>query len=418
MRLKDKLDAYKKGTSSAGEVRKAGCEPSKGSAPDAMRPKGGLKPGPSSAGTKAPSDGDRGRSQAAGAAKAEGMKPPKGLDLGSFLKTGSGEPAYRKAAKLLLLIGKDEAAEVLSRLDPEDAERIGAEIATVRRIHDEEARLILGEFGERIQEASRARGGIEAAEDILVRAFGYERARKILSRVSPERGPRHFEFLEDLEEQQVQMLLKDESIPVIALVLARLDPAFASKILSRLPEAERKAVALRIAKAGKVAPETLESIAMALREKARRQGKVVTEELDGTESLAAILRFMDPEREEDILASLDDAAPDASRRVREKLFTLEDILDVPPKMLQDALRAFKDKELALILKGKPPEFRDCVYANIPEGRRALLRDEEEVLGPARKGDVDNATRNLIAWFKRKYDEGELVLLSRGEEYIE
>src|SRR6056297_549755 len=62
-----------------------------------------------------------------------------------FLKTGFG---HKKAAKLLLLLGKEQAAIVLKHLSQDEIEKVTGEIAKIKRIEKAEAEKILEEFGD------------------------------------------------------------------------------------------------------------------------------------------------------------------------------------------------------------------------------------------------------------------------------
>ena len=57
------------------------------------------------------------------------------------------ESGYLKAAKFLLLVGPQQAADVLRQFSAEDVERIVKEIAAVRKVAKEESDGILKEFG-------------------------------------------------------------------------------------------------------------------------------------------------------------------------------------------------------------------------------------------------------------------------------
>ena len=66
------------------------------------------------------------------------------------LRPGAGEKSeskFRRAAKFFILIGSERAADILSRLPPDQIEAISKEIAAVTAIGPEEKQVILEEFG-------------------------------------------------------------------------------------------------------------------------------------------------------------------------------------------------------------------------------------------------------------------------------
>ena len=112
-------------------------------------------------------------------------------------------------------------------------------------------------------------------------------------------------------------LVKEESVPVAALIIAHLEPKLAARILQALsPEAQREIVP-RIAKLQKVDIEVIRRAEKTLRSKVRDIGAPVTEDVDGTATLTEILRYMDPAAEQAILADLE---PNTAQQVRKVHF--------------------------------------------------------------------------------------------------
>ncbi|MCX7039001.1 MAG: flagellar motor switch protein FliG, partial [Spirochaetes bacterium] len=203
-----------------------------------------------------------------------------------FIKETSRDTGYRKAAQFLMLVGKDEAVRVLKHMSPEEIEGITREIARTQKIEEKEASKILEEFGY-IRETKDliASGGIEKAQEMLVASVGPEKAEKILARVRKDMAPPPFSFLQDLDAHQSISLVREESPPVIALIMAHLEPKLAARILLALPPEQQREVVGRVAKMGKVDLEVIRTAEETLRKKIRDQGEVVTEELDGKAAL-------------------------------------------------------------------------------------------------------------------------------------
>jgi flagellar motor switch protein FliG len=251
-------------------------------------------------------------------------------------------------------------------------------------------------------------GGPETAEKMLTTAFGAEKARALMRKASPE-SSRPFRFLKEYGPKELYLILKDESAQVIAVILPYLDPKKASGLIERLPEEERVEIVKRVAKLEKVHPEILRNVEEGIRERIRKVGTVSHEEIDGKAALAGILRHVDPRFEEEVLDALGEESPELSKNVRERLFTLEDLLRVPDKALQKALRDFQDKDIALVLKGRDEAFKKKILSNMSANRRAMIQDEYAILGPVRREDADEAAREFLGYLKRAWEDGELSL---------
>jgi len=333
-------------------------------------------------------------------------------EAAALLKTGS-DSGVERAAKFLLLLGTEEAAKVVARLGPEEVEAVSRAILKVRSIDAVEANDVLAEFGWLVKTKGWSiEGGPETAEKMLTAAFGEERARAMLRKAAPE-ALRPFRFLNDFEPKDLHLVLKEESPQVLSVILPYLEPKLASGLIERLPEELRIEVVKRVARLEKVSPEVLRRVEEGVKERIRRIGTISTEEVDGKAALAGILRHVDPRLEERVLEALAEDSPELSRNVRERLFTLEDVRRVPDRFLQDALRDFKERDIALLLKGRDDGFKEKVLRNVSQNRRSIIADEYSVLGAVRREDADEAAREFLGYLKRAWDDGELAL--EGED---
>lgn len=325
-----------------------------------------------------------------------------------LIKTGI--PGTEKAAKFLLLLGQDEAAKVLRHMKPDEIEAISRHIAKIDRIDTAEANEILTEFGWLVRtQGESLEGGPDTAERMLVAAFGAEKAKELLRKAVPE-SRRPFAFLNDFDAKQLIALFKDESAQVLAMILPYLEPKLASAVVSELSDGARTEVIKRIAKLDRMSPEVLERVEQVLRDKIARVGRPESaERVDGAAVLAGILKHVGGELEGRILRGLEDEHPELSDDIRERLFTMDDVLRVPDRELQRRLREYDEKELALILKGKSQALRDKLLSNVSQSKRMLTLEEYDIMGTVRRDEADKATRNFLAYFKRRWEDGELVL---------
>ncbi len=329
-----------------------------------------------------------------------------------FLKTGSGS---RKAAKLLLLLGKERAAEVLRHLSQREVEEVTKEIAKIKKIEKPEAEKLLQEFGTLTKKVTGIHGGYSVAREILRESLGDEEADKVLKRVRPTGEEKPFAFLAELDYQQIMMLLRKESPHVVTLVLSHLPPKKSSEVLESFPPDFQIQVVKRMANLGRVSPEALTTVEEKLKERYRTQGKVVTEEVDGQEVLAEILKHMPLSEGGRILETLRERYGDLAEHIRDKLYSIEIVNDIPDADLQKVLRSWEDRELAVILKGASSEVEQRIHENISTRRREFIAYEREHLGEMRRSEVDEPMKEFIDYLREKIESGEIVL--RTDELV-
>jgi flagellar motor switch protein FliG len=351
------------------------------------------------------------------------LRPAQGAE--GLVKTGESslpESKYRRVAKFLILIGGEEAARILAELESDQVEAISREIASIRGLTAEEGAAVLEEFRSLLSAPygylGASSGGIETARRLLYAAFGPEKGETLLNKTVPDSRENLFAFLEDFSPEQLGLLLKEESPAAVALIFSRLSSKLSASILAKTEAGRKMEIVKHIARQGEVSPEVLGQVAAALKEKARRIGRPDTEspEIDGMSALAAILKQGDYAFEDRILNELEDTSPDLGRDLKERLYTLEDVIKAEDRPIQEKLRAMQDKDIALLVKGRPEEFAVKILSNLSAQRRALVMEEGEILGAVPKRDCDEAAREFLAWFRQCREEGR-ILLSSDEDVL-
>ncbi|GAB6391764.1 MAG: flagellar motor switch protein FliG [Treponematales bacterium] len=353
------------------------------------------------------------REAAAPAGKPAPMKRA-ALPDNALLKTGGPAPAapppdkaskYRRTAEFLVLIGGEEAAGILSRLDPEQVEAVSKEIVSLDGISPEEGAAVLKEFRALLARpfgySGSVSGGVEAARRLLYAAFGPDKGEGILKRAAPETAGDAFGFLRDFSGEQIAFLFRDESPAAEALVLSRLPSALAAAALAHTGQGRRLEVVRRIAKMGETSPEVLEQVAAALREKARHIGTTETPPPDGIGALTEILKHSDISFGDRLLEELAGEDPALGRSVQERLFTLEDVTAADDRQVQEKLRNMSDRDIALLLKGRSETFTQKILTNLSKGREEMVREETEIMGPVPKIEAEAAGREFLAWFRQR-----------------
>ena len=335
-----------------------------------------------------------------------------------FIKAAAGGDKHARIAKLLVLLGRDQAALILQQLKPADVERIMHELATLPPITATEARRILVEFGSKAQGVvgREATGGVEAARDMLVRAFGVEEGERRLFKVVPNQRPRRFEFLAGIDSKQLAILLRTESAGVMAVVLANMPTDAAAKALRDLEAQHRAEVVRRMARMTKIAPEVLDSVETRLKKRIEEMGNLRVESVNGEGKLAEILRYLDLGSGERILGSLRQVDAELSDRIRRELTTLEDVGALANRDLQKLLQRVDDTEIAMVLKGAPQELAERLLANVSERRRQMIILARETLGPVRRSDVDRVITDFVRLMRAMAEEGEIVVRLPGERF--
>ncbi|MDR0443972.1 MAG: flagellar motor switch protein FliG [Treponema sp.] len=332
------------------------------------------------------------------------------------------ESKYRKAAKFLILIGGEQAADILAELDPKQIEEISKEIAIIKVIKPEEGDEILSEFKNLLSGSYRfsglSHGGIETARRILYAAKGPEKGEALLNKAVPDSKENLFSFLEEFSPEQLAMLLKTETPQMAALVLSRLSPKLSAGTIGKLPPDRKPEILKRIAHQEKISPEVLEQVSAALKEKVRNvSGGAKDFEVDGMQALAAILKQGDYSFGDRIVNELEEKNPEIGKNLKEKLYTLDDIINTVDRPLEEKLKTMSDNDIAILLKGRGKDFHEKILSCVSAGRRKQIRDEYDIMGAIAKRDCDAAAGEFLTWFRHARENGEIILYSDEDVFI-
>ena len=349
--------------------------------------------------------------------------------VGEFVKTGAKagksshhESKYRKVAKFLILIGSEQAADILAELDPKQVDKISREIALTKTIKPDERDKILEEFHSLFSKpysfSGTSHGGIETARRILYAAKGPEKGEDLLNRAVPESRENLFSFLEEFSTDQLVMLLKNETEQTMALILSRLPPKLSAGTLSKLPAERKPEILRRMAHHVEISPEVLEQVSSALKERVRHiSGGARDIEIDGVQTLAAILKQSDYFFGDRLINELEQDNPEIGKDLKEKLYTLDDVINSVDRPIQDKLETMTEHDIAILIKGRGNEFCEKILSCVSAGRRKLIREESEILGAVPKRDCDAAARDFLAWFRLARENGEIILYSDKDVFI-
>src|ERR1700755_1503098 len=140
----------------------------------------------------------------------------------------------RKAAILLVRMGKEYSTRVLAGLSEAEVEELSAEIARLGKLEEETVGDVIDEFYAMATTKHAGAGGLQYARELLEASLGTERANLILDRLQASMTDMPFNFLSHADPRQVLSYVQYEHPQTIALVLAHIPSALASSILAGL----------------------------------------------------------------------------------------------------------------------------------------------------------------------------------------
>lgn len=324
------------------------------------------------------------------------------------------DSVYRRVAKFLLIIGVDEAAKILPHLTEEQTEKIIPEIASIRSVSPEETSQILEEF-ETLLKNAREGGGIDTAREILRKAYGEKKAKELIDKSVPFPLEKPFEYLNDIDNERINLLLKEESVQVKALILSHLNPKKAASVINLMDSKEKSEVAFRLLKLEPVSPEVIKNLDEVLHKKVLLQNSQRTNSLDGKKILAEILKKMSFSTENSILSKISTEEPSLANDLRERLFTVDDVVCSDDRFVQETLMMYSNYEIACLVYKREEKFTKKIFQCISQGRVSQVQEELNINQTFLKSECDKIYSKFLNTLRNAFEEGKLFIKNRTDD---
>src|SRR5581483_10761149 len=327
----------------------------------------------------------------------------------------------RKAAILLVLLGEEIASQIFRELPDADVQQLTQEITDLDYVDPQAAVGVLEDYYKLvITQDYLAQGGTDYAEKLLVKAFGPDGARQLLSQVNlaAEMSVSKLDSLQKADPQQLAKFLEGEHPQTIALILAHLDAKQASTLLMRFPEELRAEAVKRLAQLRQFSPEIAEKVSMALHKRLEALGEQHRRAYAGVQGVADLLNRLDPVTSKSILEAIEKDDPKLALGIRNLMFTFEDFLGVPEAAIRELLAQLDKKTLAMALRGASEELKSYFFKAMSSRAVEMLKEDMEVLGPVRAREVTRCQQEAVAVARKLEAEGKISLGAETEdEYV-
>jgi flagellar motor switch protein FliG len=317
-----------------------------------------------------------------------------------------------KAAIMMLALGEDHSAALWSRLDEEEIKEISQAMSNLGTVSSEVMEALFVEFAGSISSTGNLVGTYEATERLLLKALPSDKVDGIMEEIRGPAGRTMWDKLANVNEAVLANYLKNEYPQTVAVVMSKINPDHAAKVLGTLPEDFSLEVVNRMLQMESVQKEVLDKIEDTLRSEFM-SNLAKTNKRDSHEMMAEIFNNFDRNTEGRFIAALEERNRDSAEKIKALMFTFEDLLKLDPAGVQTLLRSVDKDRLGICMKGASDSVRDLFFSNMSERAAKILREDMEALGPVRLKDVDDAQMEIVNIAKDLADKGEIMLADGG-----
>jgi flagellar motor switch protein FliG len=324
----------------------------------------------------------------------------------------------QKAAILMLTLGEELSAQMFSRMQEDEIRDLSHAMAQLGSVSASMVEAVCEEFAGQLGQAGQIIGSFETTERLLLKTMPQERVNQIMEEIRGPAGRTMWDKLGNVNETVLANYLKNEYPQTVAVVLSKVKPDHAARVLSMLPDGFAMEVVMRMLRMENVQKEALEGVERTLKMEFM-SNLARTQRRDPHEMMAEIFNGLDRQAEGRILAALEERNREAAERIRSLMFTFEDLKRLDNTGLQTLLRGVEKDRLTLALKGAGEEMREMFFRNMTERAAKLLRDDIAALGPVRLKDVDEAQAAVVAAAKDLAAQGQIQLSEgKNDQFVE
>jgi len=320
-----------------------------------------------------------------------------------------------KGAIILALTQPEVAAEIVSKLSPIELRNLLTSFERLKKVDKETIERVVEEFIG-FYESMKELPPIEM-EDFIKKIINYvpPNVREVLESLMSQPAIKlKLQQLEALTPKQLANTFRKEHPQIVAVILALLSPSKAAKVLKYLPTDFRLEVVKRLAKLETIPADRIKMLAESfLRELKVAAGEEI--KVDGTKQAASILTSMDKYTAEEILTQIESEDPELAERIRDKMFTFEDIVRLEDRAILEVLKTVDKQTLAVALKDAPKEILDKFLRNMSKRAAQIFLEDMEAMGKVRRSEILRARRQIVKIIKRLIEQGLIVLEEGGEE---
>lgn len=327
----------------------------------------------------------------------------------------------QRVALILSSIDSKKAARVLRHLPEETVTRIGRQMVSLspeslsRDEIEATAKKFVRDF--RNYAGPAADPGLVFSR-ILRESFSEDDAETILQRIQEEATP-GVRALEEIDPKQISAVLETDHPQVVALVLSRMAPGPAARVLDSLSADRRTEVCRRLASMPAPSAELVRRVITAVMSKVFRASTAGSSSgtSEGVRNVAIMLKSIGPEAAKEMISKIAAENAEMAKAIQLQMFTFEDVKMLGKKDIQKVLSQISVETLALAIKGVDEELEEMLMNNVSQRIADQVKEEREILGAVSVGRVKEAQATIRDKVWEYVESGEIVLRGAEEEQV-
>lgn len=318
-----------------------------------------------------------------------------------------------KAAIMMLSLPNELALKIFSMLDADEIREVSAIMMNLGAIKSMYVDATMVDFVNEMSSTGSLVGSVDSTERLLAAALSQEKADSIMEEIRGPAGRTLWDKLNNVSEELLASFLKNEYPQTVAVVLSRIKPINASRILTLLPDGFSMEVVQRMLNMETVRKEIMVTVEDTLRHEFMSNLARGTKR-DTHELVAEIFNNFDRSNEARFMRSLEEKNVEAAERIRSLMFTFDDLAKLDNAGIQTLLRSVDKQKLVLALKGSSEHIKSLFLSNMSERASKLMEDDIKQLGMVRLRDVEESQSAIVLVAKNLAAQN-LIFIASGKD---
>jgi len=322
----------------------------------------------------------------------------------------------QKAAILMMALGEEHCTRLFAMMHEDEIKDISSAMAQLGPIRAETVEKLCSDFMESMGSSGSLIGSYESTESLLIKALPRDRVTQIMEEIRGPAGRTMWDKLGNVSEEVLANYLKNEYPQTVAVVLSKVRPDHAARVLSLLPDSFAMEVVMRMLRMETVQKDVLDGVEKTLRAEFMSNLARSTRR-DAHELMADIFNNLDRQAETRFLNGLEERSREAAERIKSLMFTFDDLQRLSGTAIQTLLRTIEKDKLPVALKGASDKIKELFLSNLSERAAKMLREDMEALGPVKLRDVDDAQASIVLLAKELAAQGQIEISTGKDEEV-
>jgi flagellar motor switch protein FliG len=311
----------------------------------------------------------------------------------------------QKAAAIMLTLSEEDGGKVLEHLDDDEIRMLSAAMADMGSVSAAAMGSVVADFDQAVSLYSSVSGSLEKTEAILGKALPADQVKAIMDEIrQPSRGV--WKKLSSVDRGLLSAYLKGEHPQTVALILSQIESELSSRILGALPQPLAINVINRMLRLQPVQKEVLQQLEENL-EADLLASFSIKKKMDTHAAMAEVFNSFDRTTETRLMDALEQVNATSSKRIRELMFTFEDLTKLDTAAIQTVIRAADKTMLAKALQGASELISNVFLSNMSSRAAKTLADDISSMQDLARNEIEAAQSELIRLAKGLIDRGEI-----------